>query len=153
MATGVNKEKRQIFTGCRARILMNGQRVGWAKGVSGTREYSKEAIEVVDNIETEEFATTGYRVSMRCSLVGIVTQSLVQMGLLPNIGQNSEDHLKAAIALAPFKIQVEDNITHKVQWEFSDCEIATESFDVMARSVMGKDVSIVGIRVKSDVDG
>jgi hypothetical protein len=141
-----NKQRKELFSGCRARILMDGKRQGWAKGVSGSREYMKEAVEVCDNVEVEEYATVGYRVNMRANLVGILTESLTGQGLMPKIGQDNDEHLKNIIAQTPFTIQIEDNVTGKIMYEYSRCEISTENFDVGARSIMGKDVSIVGIR-------
>lgn len=147
-----NREKKQLFTGARGRLLARGQRVGWATGCSGSRSYTKEPVEVLDNLEVEEHATTGYRVSLRMSIVGIVTKSLVDSGLLPNVGQSSQEHLKNAIALEPFTVQIEDNQTGKVQYEITDVEIDTENFDLRARSVMMTDVSAVGIRMMDSAE-
>lgn len=120
--------------------------MGWATGCSGTRSYQKEAIDVMDNIEVEEHATVGYRVSIHMDVVGLVKKSLVEAGLLPAIGQDNEEHLKNAIAMEPFTVQVEDNQTGKVQYEYQRCEIATESWNLNARSLMMTGVDMVGIR-------
>lgn len=142
-----NTERKQLFTGARGRLIMNGVRVGWATGVSGSRSYQKEPVEVLDNLEVEEHATLGYRVSLRCSVVGLVSQSLVSAGLLPAVGQSSEEHLRNLLAQTPFTVQIEDNQTGAVRWEFTRCEIADESFNLQARSLMMTDVNLVGIRV------
>lgn len=145
-----NKERKEIFSGARARIIARGKRVGWATGCSGGREYQKEPIEVCGNPEVEEHATLGYRINLRATMVGIVTGTLVGDGLLPEIGQSDEEHLKNIILLEPFTVQIEDIVTGKVIYEFQDMEISAESFNVGARSVLMKDVTFVGKRL-SDV--
>jgi len=142
-----NPERKQLFTGARARLIVNGVKVGWATGVSGSRSYQKEPVDVLDNLETEEHATLGYRVSIRASIVGIVSQSLERAGLLPEIGQTNEEHLRNLLAQNPFTIQIEDNQTGDVIYEFERCEVADESFSVQARSLMMRDVNFVAIRV------
>lgn len=142
-----NRERKQIFTGARARLLARGQRVGWSTSVSGSREYQKEPIEVLDNIEVEEHATMAYRCSARIGMVGIVTKSLVEAGLLPEVGQDNEAHLKNIIAMEPWVLQIVDNQTEKVLYEMQDCEVSSENFQVGARSVLMIDVTVVGIRI------
>lgn len=142
-----NTEKGQLFTGARARLIANDVRVGWATGVSGSRSYMKEGVEVLDNLEVEEYATLGYRVSLRMSQVGLVEKSLVTAGLLPAIGQSNEDHLRNLLAQVPFTVQVLDNKTGKVRWEWSKCEIEGESFNINARSLLLLDISMVAIRL------
>lgn len=142
-----NPERKQLFTGARARLLINGVKIGWATGVSGSRSYQKEPVDVLDNLETEEFATLGYRVSLRASIVGIVSQSLVRAGLLPEVGQTSDEHLRNLLAQGTLTIQIEDNQTGAVIYEFTRCEVADENFSVQARSLMMRDVNFVGIRI------
>jgi hypothetical protein len=142
-----NPERKQLFTGARARLIANGVRVGWATGVSGSRSYQKEPVDVLDNVEVEEHATLGYRVSLRASIVGLVSQSLVSAGLLPEIGQTNEEHLRNLIGQPVFTVQIEDNQTGAVIWEFTGCEIADESFSVQSRSMMMRDVNFVAIRL------
>lgn len=142
-----NRERKKLFTGARASIIARDVKVGWATGCSGSRIYQKQGVEVLDNIEMEEYATLGYMVRLRMTVVGLVDQSLVSAGLLPEIGQSNETHLAAAIALEPFTVQVMDRITGKPRWEFERCEIEEESFNLAARTLMMTDVSLVGIRV------
>lgn len=143
-----NKERKLLFTGARARILFDGTRIGWASGCSFRRAYSKQGVEVVDNIEVEEFATLGYQVSGRASKFGLVTESLTTLGLLPAIGNTSEEHIKNLLAMNPFTWQLIDTISGKPTFEFHDCEVEAEDINIAARSIMMHDISIVGIRVK-----
>lgn len=147
-----NSERRRLFVGARARIIARGQRVGWATGASGSRLYQKVPVEVVDNIEVEEYATLGYTVSLRMDVVGLVAASMVSAGLIPEVGQSSEEHLRNIILLEPFTVQVLDNQTNKPQYEFQDCEISEEGFNIQARSLMMLNIVLVGIRVADSAE-
>ena len=144
MSINPQTERKEIFTGARVRLKMAGARVGWASGISGGREYVKTPVDVLGNLETEEFATTAYRINFRASMVGIVSRSLVNSGFLPLVGQDSEAHVKAAVTLEGFTVEVEDIVTGKVTHEFHDMEISAESFTLQAGGVMMNDVSMVG---------
>ncbi len=142
-----NAERKRIFVGARARLIIDGRRIGWADNVSVSRRYQKERIEVLDNVELEEQATTGYSVDVNFGVVGIVDKSLVEMGLLPAAGQDNEEHLENMIALPPMTVQIEDNITGATQAEIQDFEVESESFQVGARGALRHNVSGVGRRV------
>lgn len=141
-----NQEKRQIFTGARCRFLLDGKKVGWATGVSGSEEYMYEAIDVLDNLETEEHAIVGYRCDMACSIVGIVTQSLRSLGFMPKAGTSPEEHLANVLALDGLGAVIEDNQTGKVIAEYFQVRTSRKDFQTAARGTMGINVQFVAIR-------
>ena len=69
-------EKGKLFTGARARFLLNGEKVGYARQVSGGEEINYEAIDVLDNIQTEEHVPVGYACSLSAGMFRIVAKTL-----------------------------------------------------------------------------
>ena len=86
-------ERGLVFTGARARFLINGTRIGWATNVNGGEEIQFDPAEVIDNIEVQEFIPVAYRANLSASRIKIVGKTFRSQGFFPSGGANAEERL------------------------------------------------------------
>ena len=73
--------KGRMITGARARFSINGQKVGYAQGVTIADGIEYFPAEVLDNIEVEEHVPLSYRVnSFTCRMFRIVGDTVKSKG-------------------------------------------------------------------------
>jgi hypothetical protein len=143
-------EKGRVFTGARARFSIEGKKVGYATNVSGSTEIEYQPVDVLDNIETEEFAPTAYRVSLQASTVRIVGETLKSQGFFPQSGTSPAEHLQNILMLGDLVCTIEDSKTGKVIMTMEQVKAASENFSINARGIVGADMSFVGVRIKDE---
>ena len=143
-------DKGRIFTGARARFSINGVKIGYARNVNVSESINYEAIEVLDNIEVEEYAPVSYTVTMTCSMFRIIGETLKSMGLFPSNGSNSSDHLSNILVSGDLVATIEDSKTGKIFATLEQVKIQSHNWTVDARGVVGEDVTFVCIRVSDE---
>jgi hypothetical protein len=143
-------EKGVIFTGARARFLIDGVKIGWATSVSGSEEVVYEDVEVLDNIQVQEHAPIGYRVTLSASRVRIVGKTLKSQGFFPSVGNNAEEHLKNILTNGELQVQIEDNETGSIIAQYEQVKVASHNWTINARGVVGNDMTFVAIRMKDE---
>ena len=143
-------EKNVVFTGARARLLIEGVKVGWATNVAVSEEITYEAVEVLDNIQVQEHVPTAYRVTLTASRVRIVGKTLKSQGWFPSIGANAETHLSNILTSGDLAVTIEDNETGAILAQFEQVKVASHNWTVNARGIVGNDVTFVAIRLKDE---
>lgn len=143
-------EKGKLFTGARARFLLDGRKVGYARGVTGTEEIQYEPVTVLDNIQVEEHVAVGYTCSLNCSLFRIVGETLKSKGWFPSLGANTEEHLRNILVNGDLVATIEDSQTGEIIATFEQVKIASHNFSIDARGIVGEDVTFVCIRAKDE---
>ena len=146
-------EKGRTFTGARARFSINGVKVGYARSVNVSEEIEYQPVEVLDNIEVEEFCPVAYRVTFTCSLFRIIGETLKSQGWFPSTGTNTEEHLSNILTTGELSAQIEDTKTGKVYATIEQVKVASHNWTVDARSIVGEDVTFNAIRVKDETGG
>ena len=143
-------EKGRIITGARARFSINGKKIGYATNVAGSEEIEYQPVEVLDNIEVEEFVPTAYRVTFTASLVRIVGETLKSEGLFPKSGSSPEDHLTNILLQGDMVCTLEDSKTSKILMTLEQVKIQSRNFTINARGIVGKDVTFVATRMRDE---
>lgn len=143
-------EKNVVFSGARARLMVNGVKIGFASNVTVTEEITYQPVEVLDNIQVQEYVPVGYNVSMSMSRFKIVGKTLKSQGFMPKIGANAEEHLSNILTNGELTCQIEDNETSTVVATFEQCKVSTHNYTVSARGIVGEDVSFNCIRTKDE---
>ncbi len=143
-------EKGKLITGARTRFLLGGVKVGYAKGVTLNEEIEFQPIEVLDNIEVEEFVPIAYRVSFSASMFRIVGQTFKSLGYFPKVGQNTQEHLTNILTSGVLTGTVEDTQTGKILQTIEQVKVAQQSLQFDARGVTGTDVTFNAIRLKDE---
>lgn len=146
MATG------KVFTGCRAVLKMNGIAVGYARNVSLRESIQYQAIDVLDNIETAEHVPVGYTVTGSASLFRLVAEDLKSAGVFPKTGNTPEEHLTNILNTGALTATLIDNQTTKALATVTGVRISDQDLTVDARGVAGNNVTLIGLRMKSEAD-
>ena len=143
-------QKGMIFTGARARFSINGVKVGYARNVSVSEEVAYEPIEVLDNIEVNEFAPIAYRVTFRASMFRIIGETLKSLGWFPTNGANPGEHLENILVTGDLTATIEDSKTGKSFATLEQVKVQSHNWTIDARGVVGEDVEFNAIRVKDE---
>lgn len=143
-------EKGRVFTGARARFLLEGKKVGYATNVAGSEELQYDPIEVLDNIQVEEHVAIAYRVTFTASIVRIIGETIKSLGYFPQQGSNPDDHLRNILLAGELVAVIQDNKTGKAMMTLEQVKVASHNFTVNARGVVGQDLTFVAIRMKDE---
>lgn len=139
--------KGRVFTGARARLSINNEKVGYARNCSGGEVITQEEVEALDNIEVEEHAPTRYRVSFSMGTVRLVGESMKTKGIFPKTGANPTDHLKNIINQQDLTVTIEDNQTGAILYTILGVKATTNNFNVDAGGISGVDNQFVAVRM------
>lgn len=154
--------KGNVFTGARARLLIKGEKVGYARNISWTEEIQQDPIEVLDNIEVEEFVPTAYRVTLNAGFVRLVGTTPKSLNWYPQNGRNTDEHLSNILTAQAganiltnggLQMQITDNQTGQVIAAFEQVSATTMNCSVDARGVVGIDMSFTAVRVRDESGG
>jgi hypothetical protein len=146
-------EKGRVFTGARARFSIDGRKVGYATNVSGSEEIQYDPVEVLDNIEVEEYVPVAYRVTFNASLVRIVGETVKSEGFFPTGGTSTEERLQNILLQPDLVATIEDTKTNKIICTVEQMKMSSRNFTVNARGIVGKDVTFVCIKMKDESEG
>ena len=158
-----------VLTGARAIFKVGANKVAFASNVDVGEEIQYEPVEVLDNIEVQEYAPVGYRVSFTCgifrtikgsaainSLPGTAVPdigagdtpgagqfgSLIQMGIWPQ-----EQNILTSGVLT---CTITDRITGTTLMTLQEAKASNNNYSVTARGIVGQQLSFVAIRIKSE---
>ena len=143
-------EKGNVFTGARARLLINGKKVGYARNCSGGETLTHEEIEALDNIEVEEHVPTRYRVRFSMGFVRLVIESVKSLGYFPSNGQNPQEHLANVLTSGDLVVSIEDNQTGNVLMTLEQARAQDHNFDIAATGVVSQSLDFVAIRMRDE---
>lgn len=143
-------EKGKLFTGARARFSINGIKVGFARNVTVREEVQLDPVEVLDNIEVEEYVPVAYRVTFSASFFRIVGTTLKSQGFFPNTGDNTEEHLTNILNTGDMTATIEDTRTGSLFATLEQVRIQSHNFTVDARGIVGNDVEFVCVRLRDE---
>lgn len=143
-------EKGRLFTGARARFSIGGVKVGYARNVAVTEEIQYDPVEVLDNIEIEEYVPVAYRVTFTASQFRIIGETVKSLGFFPNVGQNVEEHLENILIKGDLTATVEDTKTGKIFATLEQVKVASHNWTIDARGVVGEDLTFVAVRVRDE---
>jgi hypothetical protein len=146
-------EKGRVFTGARARFSVNGVKVGYARNVNVSEEIEYQPVEVLDNIEVEEYVPVAYRVTFTCSMFRIIGETLKEKGWFPSTGTNTEEHLSNILLTGEMSAQIEDTKSGKIFATLEQVKIQSHNWTIDARGIVGEDVTFNAIRVKDETGG
>lgn len=149
-------ERGKVLTGPRARFLINGQKVGYARTVTASEEYTNMELECLDNIEAEEIVTVGYRVTLSCSKIRIIGESLKKLGYFPQVGKTTAEHLRNVLLSGELAASLEAAMpdgSSMIIAEYEQVKIATQNWTIDARGIVGEDVTFNCIRARDETGG
>jgi hypothetical protein len=146
-------EKGRVFTGARCRFSIDGRKVGYATACSGSEEIRYDPLEVLDNIEVEEFVPIGYTVSFTSDHVRIVGTTIKSEGYFPKAGNTPDDHLKNILLQGDMVGALEDTKTERNIATIEQMKMASRNFTINARGMVGKSITYVATRIRDESGG
>jgi len=135
--------KGKVFTGARAKLMIHGQVIGYATNVAGSEEIEYQPVEVLDNIEVDEFVPVAYRVTFTASFVRIVGDTLKGKGFFPETGKNPAEHLSNILNQGDMTCVIQDTKENLNIMTLIDVKVQSQNFTVNARGIVGEDVTFV----------
>jgi hypothetical protein len=146
-------ERNKVITGARVRFQLEGVTIGYARDVRLTEEVMYEPLEVLGNVEVEEYVPTAYRVRFSAGMFRIIGESLKTMGVFPkNVVGATETHIGNILTTGELSAVLEDTVTSEILFTVEQVKITTVNYTVNARGIMGEDVEFVAIRVRDAGD-
>ena len=143
-------QKGRVLTGCRARFMVEGKKVGYATNVSFSEEVQYDPLEVLDNVEVEEFVPTAYRCTFTATLVRIVGETIKSEGWFPKSGSTTEDHLRNILLQGDMSAVIEDTSTGKKICTVEQLKMQSRNSTINARGMVAKDCTFVCVRCKDE---
>jgi len=143
-------EKGRLFTGARARFSIDGVKVGYARNVNVSEAITYEAVNVIDNVEVEEYVPLGYEVTFTASKFRIVGVTLKNKGWFPSIGANTEEHLTNILQTGDLVATIEDTATGSLFATLEQVKVASHNRTIDARGIVGEDITFNAIRLKDE---
>jgi hypothetical protein len=145
-------QKGKVLTGARCRFKINGKTIGYARSVAITEEIQYDPVEVLDNIEVEEYVPVAYRVRFTASMFRIVSATLKGEGFFPESGKNSEEHLENVLLSGELAALIEDTKTVQPISTLQQVKVASHNWTIDARGIVGEDVEFNAIRVSDETE-
>lgn len=136
-----------VLTGARARLMMNGVKVGYATDVSFSEEIQRDPIEPLDQFEVAEHVPISYRVTFSAQMVRVVTNSLKNregVVIFPRL----EDILDSGELTA----SIEDRQTGQIVANVERVNATRYSTRIGARGIVLEDCEFVAIRIRTEAE-
>ena len=77
----------KVVTGSRAQFQIGGYVIAYASNVSYNENITYEPINVLDKLQVEEHAETGYTVDLQCQNFRVIGKSVKALGVMPKLEQ------------------------------------------------------------------
>lgn len=132
------------FTGPRARLLIQGELIGYCVGISISETIEYQPIDPINSIHTIEHAEVAYRVTGTLDFVRIVNLSSIQKGYWGKIQQ-------MIAGLPELTMVVQDSVTEETLYTVIGFKPETKNFRVEGRTLAGENVTFVGQVVMDEV--
>jgi hypothetical protein len=145
-----DKVKGAMFTGARAKFSIQGVHVGYARNVAVTEEIEYQPVEILDQIQVEEFVPVAYRVRFTASMFRIVGETLKKQGWFPKLGQTSAEHLENILLVDGMVATIEDTKTGETFATLEQVKIASHNWTIDARGIVGEDVEFTAVRLRDE---
>lgn len=144
------KLKGKMLTGARARFSIGSVVVGYARNVAVTEEIEYQPVEVLGNIQVEEFVPVAYRVRFTASMFRIIGETLKKAGWFPPVGITADEHLENILNTGDLQAHIEDTKSGETFCTLYQVKVASHNFTIDARGVVGEDMEFVAIRTHDE---
>jgi hypothetical protein len=141
-------ERGRTISGARARLLIKGQKIGWATGIRARTAIGYQPTRVLDEIEVAEHVPNTYDVSLSFTTLTILGKSLQQLGLFPKGGPAEGDRLKEILGFEELTVVIEDNVESTPLFQILGVKIAEQNIAIDAGNLSGTDVTAVARSIK-----
>jgi hypothetical protein len=148
----------KVFTGARARFLIDEVQIGYCAGVSGEEAIDYEPVETLEFLQVREHIPVAYRASLSAAFFRLVGSSLKQyqgkeggaggMSIFPKFDNILTSGAMSAVIQnsQPAADAASDEPGSTIIAKFVDVRAASKTFDVSSRGIVTENCSFVAIK-------
>lgn len=134
-----------VLTGARARLLIDGVKVGYATNVSYSEEVPHDPVEPLDQFDVAEHVPTAYRVTFSAQHVRVITQPIKNRE-----GIRMFPRLEDILTHPEMTATVEDPATGTVVANIERVKPTRYTSNIGARGIVLTDTEFVAIRIRDE---
>jgi hypothetical protein len=134
--------------GARALFFINGQKVGYATGVSANETLRQIPVEALGDVYVKEHELVAVMVTMQADFVRMKASSLQEKGVWPR-GTTLE---MLAFNDVTMTAEIVDQTTGETIYKVDEVVAETQSWRIDKNSVLMVNASFRGIRMRDDID-
>jgi hypothetical protein len=146
----------RVFSGARCLFVFNGEVVGFASGVSGSKAIQYEAVDTLDHLEVREHVPVGFRVTLAAQVFRTVSigsgndnnapGSLEQQQIFPKF----DDIYRVQGVEAVIQDDPNAGAGGKILAQYETVKTADYNFNITARGIVGQNVNFVTTMMKDE---
>jgi len=130
-----------VFSGARAKLIVDGEEIGFATGVSASEQITHQRVDVLGNIDSQELVPVSRVVSVQADFVRITNTSLSDLGIMPR--GNTAD----VINFPEITLEVYDQISDVPVWRVEGARCESRSWRVQSGSIVTVNASFQARRL------
>lgn len=132
----------KVFHGARGYLVIAGKTVGYVTNVNGSETLEHQPLDVLDNLETEEFVAVAYTVTFTCGLVKVIGRSLKAAGI--------QVTLRDALTFGGLTVEIKDRPEDKAIYVIEEAKATTKNFGAAKRQLTVENLSFVAKRLRDE---
>ena len=136
----------EVFSGARAKLIVNGQEIGFATGVSASENIQLQRVDVLGNIDSQEIVPVSRVVSIQADFVRITNKSLNELGIMPR--GNTVD----VLSFPEITLEVYDQIGDAPVWRVEGARCESRSWQVQSGSIVTVNAQFQARRIFDEQD-
>lgn len=130
-----------VFSGARAKLIVDGEEIGFATGVSASEQISHQRVDILGSIDSQELVPVSRVVSLQADFVRITNTSLSDLGIMPR--GNTAD----VINFPEITLEVYDQISDTPVWRVEGARCESRSWQVQSGSIVTVNASFQARRL------
>jgi hypothetical protein len=130
-----------VLSAPRAKLLVNGNEVGYASNVSATENIALQRVDVLGDIDSKEIVPVARSVSVQAGFVRISGESLKDLGLIPRGGTID------VLTFPELTLEVFDQVSDQPVWRIEGCRAESRNWTVQAGSIVTSNASFQARRI------
>lgn len=130
-----------VFSGARAKLIINGNEIGYASGVSASEQIALQRVDVLGQIDSKEIVPVSRVVSVQANFVRITGEGLKDLGIVPTGGTAS------VLNFPEITLEVYDAVSDLPVWRVEGARCESRNWQVQAGSIVTTDASFQARRI------
>jgi hypothetical protein len=130
-----------VFSGARAKLIINGSEIGFATGVSASEQIQLQRVDVLGNIDSKEIVPVSRVVSVQADFVRITNESLNELGIMPR-GETVD-----VLNFPEITLEVYDQISDVPVWRVEGARCESRAWQVQSGSIVTVNASFQARRI------
>ena len=130
-----------VFSGARAKLIIDGNEIGYASGVSASEQIALQRVDVLGQIDSKEIVPVARVVSAQANFVRITGEGLKDLGIVPT-GDTA-----SVLNFPEITLEVYDTVSDLPVWRVEGARCESRNWQVQAGSIVTTDASFQARRI------